>query len=574
MNCRRFRQSIKSHIVFELVAFLILMMLASGCSSSSRFVPPAPLPDDTRNISRPDESDTQIMWDGFQRQMIQPGDDFVDMGQHIRRLFGAKREAMNVNAFDDVVNSSWFTNRNTHHRLTIEDIARGSNTCDGPDTSRPWTIVRAKTIGITPGIVVRDSRGDTYAVKFDAVGYPELGSGAEVVTTKFFHAAGYHVPENYITVFDPKLLRVGEKIKFVDSKGKKRYMTEDDLHDVLHRVEQQADGKIRAMASRYVPGKPIGPWEFKGTRKDDPNDIVPHEHRRELRGLQVMCVWLNHYDTNVSNMLDSYITEDNRSYVRHYLIDFNGALGAHPAGIKPANRGNEPYVDPVHIIKRALTLGLPVAWWERPDTVRYPTIGRIHSRNFRPEKYKFIWPTQSFEHMTALDGYWGAKLVMSFTDEQIAAAVEQGQYSDPAAAAYLARILIERRDIIGRYWFTRIAPLDDFELRLGMSHIQELHFTDLAVETNLESDDSSEYRCRWFLNGKVIVPTQILSASFVDVPNLLRQQNHEELLQDQVSVRLQVKRGTSKRWSKSVTVYLERLEQTGQFEILGVRRGG
>lgn len=562
MNCKRFKQTVELYIP---LALFILIIFAGGCSSSKRFVPPEPLPDDTRNISRPKESDTQIMWDGFQRQAIQPGADFVDLGQHVRRLFGAKREAMNTDAFDGVANSSWFTNRNAHHRMTLEEIARGPNTCDGPDTLHPWTIVRAKTIGITPGIVIKDSRGDTYAVKFDAPGYPELGSGAEVVSTKFFYAAGYYVPENYVVVFDPELLRVGEKVKFTDHKGNRRYMTEKDLRDVLDRVERRPDGEIRAMASRYVPGKPIGPWEFKGTRKDDPNDIVPHEHRRELRGLQVMCVWLNHYDTNASNMLDSYIAEGNRSYVRHYLIDFNAALGAHPAGIKPANRGNEPYVDPVHVMKRAVTLGLPVAWWEHPDTVRYTSIGRFHAEYFKPEKFKFIWPTYSFERMTDRDGYWGAKLVMSFTDEQIEVAARQGQYSDPEAAAYLARILIERRDVIGRYWFNRVAPLDAFELRFGTGDIQELHFIDLAVETGLESAGLSEYRCQWFMKGKAFASAQVLTTPHVEMPNPL---------QDQMSVRLQVRRGPNKKWSKPVMVYFTRDETDGRLALLGAKRSG
>jgi hypothetical protein len=54
--------------------------------------------------------------------------------------------------------------------------------------------------------------------------------------------------------------------------------------------------------------------------------------------------------------------------------------------------------------------------------------------------------------MTDRDGYWGAKIVASFSDEQIAAAV--AKYEDPRARDYVVRTLT-RRDKIVRHWFER-----------------------------------------------------------------------------------------------------------------------
>jgi hypothetical protein len=58
---------------------------------------------------------------------------------------------------------------------------------------------------------------------------------------------------------------------------------------------------------------------------------------------------------------------------------------------------------------------------------------------------------------TTPDGYWGAKLVMSFTDEQLDAAVAAGQY-DPAAAAYLPDPA--RAATPPAAWFHQVSPLD------------------------------------------------------------------------------------------------------------------
>ena len=73
---------------------------------------------------------------------------------------------------------------------------------------------------------------------------------------------------------------------------------------MLRRADRAADGSYRAVAARAVPGRPLGGFRYYGTRSDDPNDIVPHEHRRELRALKVFGAWTNLVDMKAGNTLD------------------------------------------------------------------------------------------------------------------------------------------------------------------------------------------------------------------------------------------------------------------------------
>jgi hypothetical protein len=79
-------------------------------------------------------------------------------------------------------------------------------------------------------------------------------------------------------------------------------------------------------------------------------------------------------------------------------------------------------------------------------------VGRVDARSFDPVGWRPDYPNPAFDERTVRDVRWGARIVAGFTDEHIRAAVRMGQYADPHAAAYVTRVLIERRDKIVNAW--------------------------------------------------------------------------------------------------------------------------
>jgi hypothetical protein len=429
-------------------------------------------------------------------------EQFFDAPRLWRKWSGRPYEALNVDRFDEVPNSSWFTNRNQVAPLSLEAVRQGASLTGGPDTTAPWQVVSLKSAGVTPGMTVIDGRGDRYIVKFDPPDFPELPSAAEVVVSRLFHAAGYNVPENYIAYLSPNILEPAPGAKFsIGTSDKRSSLTEralsrDDLEAMLRKANPMGAPRVRVLASRFLPGRPVGPWSYRSTRSDDYNDVYPHEHRRDLRGLYVICSWLNHADMKEENTLDMYDPE-RRRVLTHYLIDSGAAMGSnstHPSGPR---RGRANSFDLKESLTRLLTLGLYVRDYERaPRTVDYPAAGYLGNEVFKPESWKPMYPMPAFEEMTRRDAFWGTRITTSFSDAQIAAAVSAGEYSDPAAAAAVAAFLRERRDRIGRYWFARLNSLDRFAIE-----DEALVFADLALDRGYATDTVYDFAV-WTEEGK------------------------------------------------------------------------
>src|SRR6185369_1328134 len=99
--------------------------------------------------------------------------------------------------------------------------------------------------------------------------------------------------------------------------------------EVLATATRRPDGKLRVSASRFIEGEPTGTWRTEGTREDDPNDVIPHEDRRELRGERFLAAWTNHWDSRGPNSFDAFTrAPGGGGYVVHYFLDFSDSLGS------------------------------------------------------------------------------------------------------------------------------------------------------------------------------------------------------------------------------------------------------
>jgi hypothetical protein len=422
-------------------------------------------------------------------------DLFIDLATN---LFGKPGSpdigvrAGNVNTIDEVPDSSWFTNRILQRTVPIDEAVRGPHAGVAP-VEGSWTVIAAKDVGAAPGFTMQDANRNVWFVSFDARGYPEAATGAILVANKIFWTLGYWQPDTVLIKIHPHQVVIGDTATVTPMSGTVRRMRSEDLDDVWRRAEPSADGSYRAAAARKLPGRAVGGFRYYGTRPDDPNDVVPHEHRRELRALKVFGAWTNLVDMKAGNTLDVVVTENGRSRVRHYLQDVGSTFGTGATAPREYDEGWEHLHEGGLVWKRMVSLGFFLRPWQTVQYEEQPAIGRFEGAIFDPITWKPRVPTAAFRHAQPDDLFWASRRVAAFSEPMIRALVAGGGYSSPEAARHLGDVLMLRRDRIAAAYLNAVSPLVDFSL----SSDGRLSFTNAAVQAGVATEPKGGYKLSW-----------------------------------------------------------------------------
>ena len=175
---------------------------------------------------------------------------------------------------------------------------------------------------------------------------------------------------------------------------------------------------------------------------------------------------------------------------------------------------------------------------------------------FDPLTWKPNYPNPAFLEMTPQDAYWGAKRVMSFSNEDIRVVVEQGQFSNPAVTDYITKILIARRDLVGKAWFSQVAPLENFVVTDG-----KLRFTDLGQKYGVLS--ASIYSYSWFsFDNRSGSKSPVAAVSSDSVPEALASSSEGSFMGCTLT--------DTKQTHRTVTVVFRR--EGSQWKLVGIER--
>ena len=139
---------------------------------------------------------------------------------------------------------------------------------------------------------------------------------------------------------------------------------------------------------------------------------------------------------------------------------------------KEAREGNELLYDWDRGLRNFLGFGIYSPPWQRASFPSIRGTGRFEYETFDPRLWMPNTNLAPLANALPDDKYWAAKQVMTFTDDDIRALVQAGEYSDPRAAEWLSECLIRRRDKIGRAFFSDVLPLEEFKIEDGRLDVQ------------------------------------------------------------------------------------------------------
>lgn len=451
-------------------------------------------------LCAPETYVSPFAWDAVDNTVFRP----------IARFFAVdpSHQALNVNSLDEVADSSWFENRIGRHRITPEELVRGpcgANVLDASNFRVPWLIDQGKPNGANPGFRVRVDGVGKFMLKADVQEQPERATAAAAIATRLYWAFGFHTPCDSVVHFPPSLLQIRPGLTATDNSGVSRPFDGAALDAVL-RVAAHRGALVRMSSSRWLPGRTIGPFRYEGVREDDPNDVILHQDRRELRGARLLAAWLNHFDSREQNSMNTWMARDPNDpdstpgHLQHWLIDLGDCFGSEwdLDGIS-RRLGHAHYLDFDYVLQDLFSFGLVERPWDRaaknPQALLF---GYFSARDFDAASWRAGYPNPAFSRMTERDAAWAARIIARISPEHIAAAIRAGDLSNPRHARILNQILIDRQRVLLRRYLSVLSPVSDVELQ-G----RKLCALDVARQSHAFRGEVFKYSTRLFAGANL-----------------------------------------------------------------------
>ena len=413
--------------------------------------------------------------------------------------------ATNVNSVDEVPDSAWFTNRIglAGAAMTSEGLVRGpcgDATIDAGAPDGAWVIDRGNVADDGPSFGVAIAGVGRFVIAVDGALQPERATASAAIASRLYHAAGYWAPCASVVHVRPAIFTLTPGLTITTDHGAPRALDAAALAQLLAAAPSRG-GLVRVIASRALPGEELGPFRYEGTRGDDPNDVVAHEDRRDLRGARVLAAWLDHGGASEQSTRDTWIARregealSSPGIVRHYQVGLDDCFGRE-ADTDAASRrlGHTNTLDFGHGTRDFLTLGLPEQPWDRAKRSADGDIfGYFSARDFAPGLYRGDHPNPAFSRMVEGDGAWAARAIARFTPDLVEAAVHAGDLTLARHAELLVEQLLLRQKAVLRRYFAKLSPIADARMSGD-----DLCGKDLARSTATFGDAAFAYRARTY----------------------------------------------------------------------------
>ena len=475
-----------------------------------------------------------LYWDGADNLVFRPLSDTLGIV--------TSGESVDVNSLDEVPDSSWFVNRIGARAMSVAELRQGACTSDqildaDQAADGSWVIDKGKSEGSTPGFRVVVPGKGKYMLKVDtpADEQPERMAAASTISAAIFHAAGYFMSCERIVYVRPSVFRLLPGLTVKENFQAEKPFDKRALDDIFAHATAR-NGLVRMSASAWIAGHAIGPARFHGVREDDPNDVIPHEDRRELRGMRVLAAWLGRYDSREANSLDTWVSDETHTdsspgHVVHYQLDVSETFGslAFARDVNPYNglswdpmdrRLNSSYVvDWGDLGRDFVTFGLAVRPWENKHvTPGHERFGYYNADDFDADKWKPMYPNVAFSRMSERDGAWMARILSRFTPEMVRVLATLGDFSEPATTDYLESMLDKRLHRLLERYLTRLSPIADVRVEDG----NRLCAVDLAERSVVLPPQRFHYAARYSDGAPLTVVRRPGGAICIGMPHVVR----------------------------------------------------